>query len=635
MNAYYLLAFKSQLLETKGKKQEAKLAQQQVNKFIVANPDHQETALLYTGVSNFYYAKKDVPLAFEANAKANLLLERLGEQHLRILILERLASVYFYRLDIPNKALDFYLKETALAEAIHDQKNLAWIYHKVAFTLIRLKRFEEAAHYAGKAKKIIDSSPESLSKKKDVAQHYDALGQILMGNHKYREAISNFKQALQIDSSFTTIAIYFNMYIAQCYQKMGNLNESISYGLVSYEDAVANPNSDGNYVIPRVCRLLFENYDSLGNTSQAYNYLKIEYGYRKAIEEQNATNRLAEMEIQSIVQKSEQARLLKEKENQNQRWWLFSIAVALFSAIVLAAVFYRNNLHKQKANTLLYRQKEEIDCQRDKAENALTELKTTQQQLIQKEKLASLGELTAGIAHEIQNPLNFVNNFSEVSAELIEEQKEALAKGDTEEAKAIAEDLSSNLQKINHHGGRASSIVKGMLEHSRTESGEKRPTNLNALADEYLKLAYHGLKAKEKSFTCELVTEFDPALGLVKLTPQEIGRVLLNLYNNAFYAVDERKKQFDPDYKPTVKVRTKWGSDQVEIRVSDNGIGIPDSVKAKIFQPFFTTKPTGEGTGLGLSLSYDIITKGHGGMLIMDSQQNQGTEFTISLPTKA
>jgi signal transduction histidine kinase len=265
------------------------------------------------------------------------------------------------------------------------------------------------------------------------------------------------------------------------------------------------------------------------------------------------------------------------------------------------------------------------------------ELKASQAQLIQKEKLASLGELTAGIAHEIQNPLNFVNNFSEVSTELVDELKQGpfqqLPDSEKDYTEEVLGDLTSNLQKIQYHGGRASSIVKNMLEHSRAESGEKRPTNLNALVDEYLKIAYHGQRANNKGFNCELVTKFDSALKPVEVAPQEIGRVLLNLYNNAFYAVSERAKQSsDADYQPIVEVCTKRELDYVVIQVRDNGTGIPESVKAKILQPFFTTKPTGEGTGLGLSLSYDIITKGHGGTLTVGNYKGQETVFTISLP---
>lgn len=280
---------------------------------------------------------------------------------------------------------------------------------------------------------------------------------------------------------------------------------------------------------------------------------------------------------------------------------------------------------------LVERQKQELE---QKVEERTAELRASQAQLIQKEKLASLGELTAGIAHEIQNPLNFVNNFSEVSAELVEEQKEALAKGDLEEVSFIADDLRQNLQKIHHHGGRASAIVRGMLEHSRTSTGEKQPTDLNALADEYLRLAYQGLRAKNKDFNAELVTEFAPTLGMVNLVPQEIGRVLLNLYNNAFYAVGQQASVVGEPltYVPTVWVSTHHLANAVEIRVRDNGPGIPDAIREKIFQPFFTTKPTGEGTGLGLSLSYDIIAKGHGGTLAVESSQGEGTQFVVRLP---
>ncbi|UOG75766.1 ATP-binding protein [Hymenobacter tibetensis] len=264
----------------------------------------------------------------------------------------------------------------------------------------------------------------------------------------------------------------------------------------------------------------------------------------------------------------------------------------------------------------------------------LTELKTTQAQLIQAEKMASLGELTAGIAHEIQNPLNFVNNFSEVSSELLQELEEEQQKPnrDTELESELLADLKQNLQKISHHGHRASSIVRGMLEHSRASTGERQLTDLNALCDEYLRLAYHGLRAKDKTFNATLDTHFDPTLGPVNVISQDVGRVLLNLLTNAFYAVQQRQKRQEPGYKPTVVVSTNNRAGCTEIRVRDNGMGIPENVKQKIFQPFFTTKPTGEGTGLGLSLSYDIITKGHGGSLSMESEEGKGTEFIITLP---
>ncbi|WP_226930059.1 ATP-binding protein [Hymenobacter siberiensis] len=265
---------------------------------------------------------------------------------------------------------------------------------------------------------------------------------------------------------------------------------------------------------------------------------------------------------------------------------------------------------------------------------ALVELRTTQAQLIQAEKMASLGELTAGIAHEIQNPLNFVNNFAEVSAELVEELEEEQTRSvrDLELEAELLGDLKQNLVKINQHGQRAAGIVRGMLEHSRASTGERAPTDVNQLADEYLRLAYHGLRAKDKTFNATLETDFAPALPLVDAVSGDLGRVLLNLFTNAFYAVRQRQQAGEAGYAPTVGVGTARANGHVEIRVTDNGTGMPPEVQQKIFQPFFTTKPTGEGTGLGLSLSHDIVVQGHGGTLTVESQPGQGTTFTISLP---
>ncbi|NNE77417.1 MAG: hypothetical protein HKN31_10135 [Pricia sp.] len=278
-----------------------------------------------------------------------------------------------------------------------------------------------------------------------------------------------------------------------------------------------------------------------------------------------------------------------------------------------------------------------LEKAKESIESTLTELKATQSQLVQSEKMASLGELTAGIAHEIKNPLNFVNNFSEVSKELFIEMLDELKKGDTEEANAIADDIIQNLEKILHHGKRADAIVKGMLQHSRTSTGQKEPTDINVLCDEYLRLAYHGLRAKDKTFNATMHTDFEERLGKINVVPQDIGRVILNLLTNAFHAVKEKssltKNSENMEFKPTVSVSTKREGKAVRISVTDNGNGIPESVKNKIFQPFFTTKPTGQGTGLGLSMSYDIITKGHGGQLKVATKQGEGTTFTIIVPT--
>ena len=277
----------------------------------------------------------------------------------------------------------------------------------------------------------------------------------------------------------------------------------------------------------------------------------------------------------------------------------------------------------------------EIVQQKNELEKTLVELKATQNQLIHQEKLASLGELTAGIAHEIQNPLNFVNNFSEVNAELVDELHIAIHEGNLNEIKSIAKAIKDNEQKIMYHGKRADVIVKSMLHHSRSSSGINEPTDINDLVEEYLRLAYHGFRAKDKSFNAKVITEFDENIGKINIIPQDIGRVILNLITNAFYAVTERKKhsqsELVEDYEPTVSINTKKINAKVEIKVKDNGNGIPVAIKDKIFQPFFTTKPTGQGTGLGLSLSYDIV-KAHGGELRVETKEKEGSEFIIQLP---
>jgi signal transduction histidine kinase len=311
-----------------------------------------------------------------------------------------------------------------------------------------------------------------------------------------------------------------------------------------------------------------------------------------------------------------------------QSWWAYLIYLAILGLLGIQVHKYQKarTVRKERENA----QKKELE-QAKEIKKAYSELKATQSQLIQSEKMASLGELTAGIAHEIQNPLNFVNNFSEVNIELIEELGEEVTNGNLDEVIALAKDIKENEQKINHHGKRADSIVKGMLQHSRLSNGVKEPTNINALADEYLRLAYHGLRAKDKSFNAKMETDFDESIDTINIVAQDMGRVILNLITNAFYVVQEKKNLQPEGYEPTVSVGTKIKGKQVLISIQDNGSGIPKKVLDKIFNPFFTTKPSGKGTGLGLSLSYDIV-KAHGGELKVETKEGEGTTFTIVLP---
>ncbi len=364
-------------------------------------------------------------------------------------------------------------------------------------------------------------------------------------------------------------------------------------------------------------KLLADLYDKIGDKARSNESYKAFISLQDSLLADQS--RFSAISFEAEQQMNEKELSISKLKSENEISVItrnFSLGIIVL-VLVLSGVIYYRYKSKQKANTVL--------------EKTLTDLRSTQAQLIQSEKMASLGELTAGIAHEIQNPLNFINNFSEVNTELIDELGEELDKGNLDDVKAIAKDIKANEQKINHHGKRADAIVKGMLQHSQSSTGQKEPTNINALADEYFRLAYHGLRAKNKSFNATMVTGFDDSIGMVNVIPQDIGRVVLNLITNAFYVVYEKKKQLGEGYNPTVSVSTKKYNGNVEISVKDNGNGIPQKIVDKIFQPFFTTKPTGEGTGLGLSLSYDIV-KAHGGELKVETKEGEGSIFSILLP---
>jgi two-component system, NtrC family, sensor kinase len=371
-------------------------------------------------------------------------------------------------------------------------------------------------------------------------------------------------------------------------------------------------------------KLLASLYEERGDYVKAKETYKSFISLQDSILADQSKFRTISFETEQLINDNEIS--IAQLEGQNKIASLtrnFIIGLAALLLLLVAGIYYRFHA-KKKANLVL--------------EKTLSELKSTQSQLIQSEKMASLGELTAGIAHEIQNPLNFVNNFSEVNKELLVELKDEIKKGNIDEVNALADDVIANEEKINHHGKRADAIVKGMLQHSRSSSGKKEPTDINALADEYLRLAYHGLRAKDKSFNATMKTDLDESIGNINIIPQDIGRVILNLITNAFYVVNERQKAESgmlnaegKAYEPTVSLTTKKIGDKVEIKVADNGNGIPQKILDKIFQPFFTTKPTGQGTGLGLSLSYDIV-KAHGGELKVQTKERQGTEFIVYLP---
>ncbi|MBY0433388.1 MAG: hypothetical protein K2U26_04685 [Cyclobacteriaceae bacterium] len=410
----------------------------------------------------------------------------------------------------------------------------------------------------------------------------------------------------------------------------GRFQEAAFLAQQFWEEASKLSNLNIELQAAELKRRLFEKQNL---TDSAYFYLTAETKIRDVIFNQANQNIIEGLAFKEQMRGIEEEGKKAAYQTQLKLYALLG-GLGIFS--IVALLLYRNNLSKRKANALLQQQKNEVEVQKKNVEDALASLKFTQSQLIQSEKMASLGELTAGIAHEIQNPLNFVNNFSEVSSELIDEMKTELATGNVQLATEISNDLKQNLEKINHHGKRASDIVSGMLQHSRASSGVKEPTNINALADEYLRLAYHGLRAKDKNFNAKFETDLDASLPKLNVVPQDIGRVILNLITNAFYAVNERANNqqlttSNSSYSPTVIVSTKKLNGKIEISVKDNGNGIPQKILDKIFQPFFTTKPTGQGTGLGLSLSYDIV-KAHGGEIKVNTKEGEGTEFVIQLP---
>jgi signal transduction histidine kinase len=390
-------------------------------------------------------------------------------------------------------------------------------------------------------------------------------------------------------------------------------------------------------------------YQQQGRPSPAAHYAVAALALADSLDTREGALHVARYEIEQAT-RAQQARIaaLRQAQQQaatraqRQRNILWAVVGGASLIAGFSFMLWRSNRSKQRVNEQLNRlnaavttQKQELQAQRDQLNTSLTELRTTQAQLIQKEKMASLGELTAGIAHEIQNPLNFVTNFSEVSTDLVAELREEQAKGGAADEALQAElfeDLTQNLTKIRQHGQRASGIVRGMLEHARPSTGERTPADINALCEEYLRLAYQGQRTKAPLFEAEVTTDFAPGLTPVNLVAADIGRVLLNLYSNAFYALHARQQVGEAGYQPSLRVQTRQRNGQVEIKVQDNGAGMSEHVQAKIFQPFFTTKPAGEGTGLGLSLSYDIISQGHGGTLTVDSQAGTGSQFVLALP---
>ncbi len=574
---------------------------------------------LHTHIGNY-------PVAQEHFYKALTHAEAHRDKVMVGTILNNLANLFFFREQY-DEAESFYKKTLELDTEINDTIGEGFANNNLGELYMIEREFAKALTHLKKAETIGRSSRNRdilLASTANIARVYAELNNQQEANLKFAEAIQ-----LSKDFGDTYHEANAKLGLANLKYKMGLYDEATI--LAEESNSVATQIGQ-NQLTRDGHALLADIYEAQGNGMQALYHSRLFKVFADSLN--NLESERAAATLQAAYEFSKKEMQLQRK-NLHLRWLIFSFFAGFVSLAVIAFVINRNRAKVKLANEQLNLKNEQIGKQKASLEQALNTLKLTQDQLIQSEKLASLGELTAGIAHEIQNPLNFVNNFSEVSHEMLEEIEHERAKNqETRDEKLVGEILTNikqNLEKINHHGKRADAIVKSMLHHSRNSSGKKEPTDLNALCDEYLRLAYHGLRAKDKSFNAKFETDFDAALPKIKVIPQDIGRVLLNLINNAFYAVSERGKLGENGYNPTVIVRNKALNGMIEIRVKDNGIGIPNAIKEKIFQPFFTTKPTGQGTGLGLSLSYDIV-KAHGGVLKVETKEGEGSEFVIQLP---
>jgi two-component system NtrC family sensor kinase len=562
--------------------------------------------------------------ASEKNTWSSGDMSKVSPGSARLSILARthnhLASMYGmagnYR---DNAALEFvHFKEALRLSQQIDEKRMESIVHMNLgrHYAVYPDKLDSTLYFANIA--LEQMRENGYTRYKGIILSY--IGNAYMLQKQYGLARDNYQQAIQASMEIKNFRSLADAYLAlsNVYRDAGQIDSSL----------IAGKNALETYQTSSLPKGIVNAYVSLAKTFQLKNNIDSAFHYQslamKAREDLNADEQMKQFQQVDFDERLRVQQLDDEKKQLQNRMMNFALLAGIAVLMLIAFILFRNNRARRKANNLLEVQKQEL-------QSTLTELKSAQAQLIHAEKMASLGELTAGIAHEIQNPLNFVNNFSDLNTELIEEMRHALLVGDAKEALQIALDVQANQDKISNHGKRADTIVKGMLQHSRSSTGQKEKADINKIADEYLHLAYHGLRAKDKEFNITMETRYDPAIESVNIIPQDIGRVLLNLYNNAFYSVTEKKKISSFGYEPIITVVTKKLNDSIEVKVKDNGMGISEQVRVKIFQPFFTTKPTGQGTGLGLSLSYDII-KAHGGTIKVDSIEGDGSVFTILLP---
>jgi len=590
-------------------------------------------ANILSNLGSIYFNKGDDANALDYFIRSLKYAEEIGDTLRIVTVLNNIGVVYLNKPATYDKALTYYLKALPLCEKLGDNDAIGTTTVNLGEIYLAKGDDSTALYYFQKSLKAYENS-------KNIPYSLNSIGKVYEKRGDYLTALKYHNQALEVAKKLSA-----KLDIAQSYLGLGatfSKKGDIADALNSYKNAqVISKDIGASAELKNSYDSLSKLYAKMGDFINAYNYQKLLTAINDTIYNYETERKIAVLQFNSEIQKKQaeidlltRDKTLKEMDLKRQGVVRNSLVTVLSLVMLVAFILFRNYRIKDKINALLDSQKKEL-------ERTLNELQTRQAQLIQSEKMASLGELTAGIAHEIQNPLNFVNNFSEVSRELIGELKDERQKD--EEVRNIEledetiNDLDQNLEKIYFHGKRADAIVKGMLQHSRKNTGQKESTDINAMCEECLRLSYHGLRAKDKNFNSEYTFNFDKTVDNVTVVPQDIVRVLLNLFNNAFYAVNEKKKIFGQEYKPAVSVQTKkiapsqgMGT-RIEIIVKDNGDGISEDNIDKIFQPFFTTKPAGEGTGLGLSLAYDIITKEHNGSIKAESRKGEGSEFIITL----
>ncbi|MEP6596177.1 MAG: ATP-binding protein, partial [Ginsengibacter sp.] len=525
-----------------------------------------------------------------------------------------------------SSASSYYNKAISMLRQTSDSIPLASFILNAGESIRKNGKYDSALQYFKESEAIF----KNMNYPAGTAYSLGNIGMVYASTGKNKLAENNIKEAIEmltVSQDYYPICDYL-ISLSDMHLKNGDVQKALDHAGRSLKLAsqfhLKEQISNGNLKLSEI-------YEKVGKWDQSLKHYKAHIVYEDSLNNIKIIQKMADLRTDFEVSQIQAEVNLLNRQRRLQRVLLFVALIVLSVIIVLVTILLRNNRQKQRAYTLLSKEKVITEEQRDQTNKALEKLKRAQAHLIQSEKMASLGELAAGIAHEIQNPLNFVNNFSELNSELITELQAENKKGNPDAVHAISEEIFRNEEKISHHGKRADAIVKGMLQHSRPGASEKIPVNINALVDEYFRLAYHGLRAKDKSFNTAMHTDFDPQAGEINVVPQEIGRVILNLVNNAFYAVASKSKEEGNDFSPAVSVSTKKTNDQLLISVKDNGTGISTSVKEKIFHPFFTTKGPGLGTGLGLSLSHDIV-KAHGGEIRVESEEGVGSEFVVILP---